>query len=208
MKNALKEWSSIIDTLGKGEVIAIYRKGGLEDQTSSTPSNEIFNVTSNKFVLFPTYNHQALEKIKKEYWTSLNQNAKLSKDNQIPIKYWAEATELIEIDNSEQLLSISSELATTEEHMLTTFNQSPAHKGILIFLRVYELSNPVLITNSPDYSGCKSWIELKIDIPKIRSKSVLSYKNFNQKVRAIKTNLDRVARLTGKEIVNKELITN
>lgn len=187
MKNALKEWNITIDALGKGLIIALWRKGGIQDTPSIKNSFESFEIKQNEFLLFPTHTHQSPEKIKKDFWHLFNNNNKPNKDNQIKIQYWASLEEEIEIDHSEKLLYISNELINTNEHLISSWDLYPEHKGKVLFLRVYSLSDPVLITYSEEYTGCKSWIELKIDIPKAHSKPILPYKAFNQKVKFIKS---------------------
>ncbi len=178
MKYALKEWNTTIEALGTGKLIAIWRKGGIEDSG--------FSVEQNPFVLFPTGTHQTLEKIKPEWWSLHSEKATPNKDNQVKVSYWAEVQEIIELQNLEQLISISNELINTNEHLTSSWDLFPEHKGKILLLRVYKLSNPILVPFSQDYSGCKSWIELKIDIPKIGSTAVLSFKEFNAKSRFIK----------------------
>lgn len=193
MKYALKEWNTTIEALSKGTVIAIWRKGGIEDNPSIKKPYESFNLEQNQFVLFPTFTHQSPDKIKREHWFLYDQNAKPNKDNQIKIKYWAQAEEQISIDSPDQLLCISNELINSNEHLMSSWDLYPKHSGKVLLLRVYLLSDPVLITNSPEYAGCKSWIELNIDIPKAGSKSILSFKEFSRKARLIKTLLGEPA---------------
>lgn len=187
MKTALKEWNSIVEALGKGQIIAIYRKSGIADKPDMKTSNGTFNIEKERFLLYPTFTHQDLDKIKKSYWEHLNQNHKLGLQNQLQVKFWAEVFEEIPIYNVEQLLSISNELVNSEEYLKLAFDLNPEHIGKILILRVYALNYPILIAESPEHRGCISWIKLNIDIPRIRSKPVLSFKDFNHKLKAIKS---------------------
>ena len=191
MKFALKEWSTTIEALGKGQVIAIWRKGGIEDSPNVKTPFTGFNIEQNLFVLFPTGTHQTLNKIKQEWWNLHDEKSSLNKDNQVKLKYWAEVEEALEIQTLEQLLSISNELINTNEHLASSWNLYPDHKGKVLLLRVYKLTNPILVPYLQDYSGCKSWIELKIDVPKIGSTPVLSFKEFSTKTRLIKALIEQ-----------------
>lgn len=190
MRYALKEWNATVEALGRGHVVAIWRKGGIGDSPNVREANESFRVDHKQFVLFPTFAHQDFEKVKKDFWPLLNQKSVLNKDNQVKIKYWAEVEEEIELENTGKLLSISTELVNSEEYLRSSWNLYPEHKGKVLLLRVYSLSNPVLVPNSPEYAGCRSWIELKISIPKIGSKPILSFKDFSHKVRLVKALLE------------------
>lgn len=190
MRFALKEWSTTSEALGKGLITCIWRKGGINDNPSVKKPDESFSVLQNQFLLFPTFTHQEFEKIKKNYINLFDPSLKTNKDNQIKIKYWAQIIDEIQIEKLEHLLTISSELVNSNEYLENSWNQNPEHKGKILILRVYILENPVLIPDSHEYSGCRSWIELKIDIPKTGSKPVLQFKDFNRKTRLIKLLLE------------------
>lgn len=181
MKLALKEWNATVEALGNGHVVAIWRKGGV---------NEVFKVDQKRFLLFPTFTHQNFDKVKKEFWSTNNLDTGLNKDNQVKIKYWAQVEEEINVRALNSLLNASCELVNSNEYLKSSWNLYPSHKGTILLLRVYALTNPVLITNSKEYGGCKSWIELNIDIPKARSKPVLSTGDFDEKARYINALLD------------------
>ena len=187
MKHALKEWNTTIETLGTGKVVAIWRKGGIDDKPTIKEPFNSFNIEQNQFVIFPIFTHQNIDKIKREYWYLLDQNKGPNKDNQIKIKYWAEVDETLTVKSLSQLINASSELVNTDEHLISSWNLYPNHEGKILILRVYVLSNPILITNSEDFAGCTSWIKLKIDVPKSGSRPILPFKEFSKKVRLIKT---------------------
>ena len=191
MRYALKEWNITTEALGKGLITAVWRKGGIDDIPNVRAPFESFKTEQNQFTFFPTVTHQNIEKIKTDFLFLFDQNTKPNKDNQVKIKYWAQVEEEITIETLDQLLSISSELINSDEYLKTSWNLHPNHKGKLLLLRVHALANPILVTNSPEYAGCKSWVELKIDIPKVGSKAVLPFKEFNRKVRLIKAYLEQ-----------------
>src|SRR5436853_6236082 len=47
---ALKEWSNVIDALGRGEQVILIRKGGIADPK--------FGIEAERFYLYPTFFHQ------------------------------------------------------------------------------------------------------------------------------------------------------
>src|ERR1043166_4953667 len=47
---ALKEWSNVIDALGRGDQVILIRKGGIADPK--------FGVEAERFYLYPTFFHQ------------------------------------------------------------------------------------------------------------------------------------------------------
>ena len=58
---ALKEWASAVKALENGSQIFIMRKGGIVEETRD------FQVESNDFFLYPTYEHQRKELLKEQY---------------------------------------------------------------------------------------------------------------------------------------------
>jgi len=52
MMNALKEWATIVNALENGDQTVLLRKGGILEDSSG------FVVESEKFFLFPTFEHQ------------------------------------------------------------------------------------------------------------------------------------------------------
>lgn len=194
MKYALKEWNTTIEALGKGLITAIWRKGTINDSPGVKTPYESFNVEQNQFVFFPTLTNEEPEKIKRDLWLLFDPMAKPNKDNQAKIKYWAKIEEEISIGSLTPLLSISKELANSEEYLKNSWDLYPSHSGKIFLLRVYSLNDPILVPNSPEYAKCKSWIELKIDVPKVSSKPILSFKDFNRKARLIKALLEECNR--------------
>ena len=186
MKDALKEWNTIVEALGQGHIIAVWRKGGIGDSPSVKEPFENFQVEKKQFILFPTTTHQSSEKIRNQFHPLLEDKCLTGKDNQVRIKYWAELEEAIDIPELEKLLNVSNELVNNNEHLISSWNLYPNHYGKLLILRVYQYSDPILVTNSLEYQGCKSWVELKIDIPKIGSKPAMQFKDFSQRVKSLK----------------------
>lgn len=176
MRFALKESTVNIEGLSKGLITTIW-KNSVEQ-----------NINQKQLILFPTLIHKELGNIRDEFYFLSDNQAKPNKDNQVKIKYWAEIEKEINIENLNQLLSISKELIYTNEYLQSSWDLD--QKGRILLLRVYKLSNPVLITNSQEYTNNKSYIELKVDIPKSGSAPILSYKEFSQRVKLIKNLLE------------------
>ena len=57
MRVAFKEWSVVVDLLGRGEQILVLRKGGISE------GRDGFRIDHNEFLLFPTRFHQERESI-------------------------------------------------------------------------------------------------------------------------------------------------
>ena len=64
--NALKEWATIINALDNGKQTIVLRKGGILETASG------FKIESNRFFLFPTWEHQETKHIKPEFQNFLD----------------------------------------------------------------------------------------------------------------------------------------
>ena len=59
--DSLKEWATVIKALEDGIQTILLRKGGILDVASG------FNIESEKFLLFPTFEHQKYDNIKPQF---------------------------------------------------------------------------------------------------------------------------------------------
>jgi hypothetical protein len=65
MMNALKEWATIVNALENGDQTVLLRKGGILEDSSG------FVVESEKFFLFPTFEHQEKKHLKPQFYKHL-----------------------------------------------------------------------------------------------------------------------------------------
>ena len=59
--NALKEWATVVNALENGDQTVLLRKGGILEDSSG------FVVESEKFFLFPTFEHQETRHLKPQF---------------------------------------------------------------------------------------------------------------------------------------------
>ena len=65
--NGLKEWATVVKALEHGKQTVILRKGGILETASG------FNIESNEFLLFPTWEHQEKIFVKSEFQNFLSE---------------------------------------------------------------------------------------------------------------------------------------
>jgi hypothetical protein len=158
---ALKEWAIAVKALEAGEQIVIMRKGGIIEETRD------FRLESNAFYLYPTYEHQKNELLKSAYQTDLDEILETwdNQDSFIKLTSYAEVTADLEVNDQEQLNLLFPYHIWTEhfaEERLKWKRDKPLH---VLLLRVYRLSEPLLLPILPEYNGCKSWIRLLTELP-------------------------------------------
>ena len=171
----------ILRALGRGEQILLMRKGGIREETRH------FEVQSDRFLLYPTYEHQKEHLLKPEHREDLALTLKdwTPEDTTVSIRYFADLVEDIEILEEERLQRLerlhiwTSQFATER---LKWKKKLPLH---LFLLRVYQLEEPATIDILPDYLGCKSWIQLPEQLQGLKATPVLDDDAFQAQVKAV-----------------------
>lgn len=167
---ALKEWAIICKAMETGTQILLFRKGGIMEFRNG------FELKFKNFFLFPTFEHQSKESIRIEYHKSLdeldkhdvlNNNNTNTDSNSIPnsnktseVTSFVEITYLNEVPNLTKLKELEDFHIWTDEYLKTRFNYNPKKPLYLLLLRVYKLNSPLKIINKPQWTGCKSWIQI------------------------------------------------
>ena len=64
---ALKEWATVLTAMAKGEQLVLIRKGGLIEPGSG------FEVISENFLFYPTFEHQAINYLRPQYQSYFDQ---------------------------------------------------------------------------------------------------------------------------------------
>ncbi|WP_246313319.1 DUF1802 family protein [Paenibacillus foliorum] len=180
---ALKEWAVAIEALRSGQQILIMRKGGIREETRD------FQIESDSFYLFPTYEHQKKQWIKPEYQHQLDSTlAGWSLEHtDVSIQCYAELAEDILVKDQEQLSRLGGLHIWTDtfaDERLKWKRTQPLH---VMLLRVYELTAPAQLPILPLYNGCKSWIQLESDtLNSMERKPVLNDTAFQKAIEEIK----------------------
>jgi hypothetical protein len=183
---ALKEWAVAIEALKTGKQIMLMRKGGIIEETSD------FQLESKSFYLYPTYEHQKKHLLKDVYQGQLDEILEKwnTQDTSVQISTYAEVASDLEITSQQQLEKLLPYHIWTEyfaEERLKWKRVQPLH---ILLLRVYELVEPIELTVSPAYTGCKSWVQLQIAAPEnAKLKPVLTNEAFEQQVALIKMSI-------------------
>ncbi|HXA02152.1 MAG TPA: DUF1802 family protein [Cytophagaceae bacterium] len=153
MALAFKEWSYVVDALGKGKQSIILRKGGIAEEEGE------FMIRGNKFLLFPTLFHQAKDQIKESWLPFLDGEKFYSEDGKVSIDFFVELAEKKLITDWNVIRKLSSYHAWKESVVQERFERWDKNVHLLI-VQVYKLKEPLIIDMLPEYGGCKSWVEL------------------------------------------------
>ncbi len=162
----LKEWAIICKALEDGKQVLSFRKGGIMEYRNG------FELKYKDFFLFPTFEHQSKESIRKEYHEELNELEKLhqinNNDNNTAnistnvtnITSFVEITYFNTIDNINTLDKLDKFHIWNNDYLHNRFNYNPKKPLYLMLLRSYRLNDAFQIINKPEWAGCKSWIQI------------------------------------------------
>lgn len=150
---ALKEWASVCHAMEAGRQIVLLRKGGIYEAGGE------FELEHPQFVLFPTYLHQSLASLKPSEHNTFQ--AATAEPDQITLRLAGTVSDIIQIQSRQQIDAIDAEHIWTPPLIDMRFNYRPQNPLYLLLVRVYRLSQPLTIDNTPAYAGCKSWVPLE-----------------------------------------------
>lgn len=181
---ALKEWASAVETLGRGEQILVLRKGGIHREDRD------FRFVYPEFLLFPTYEHQKEELIKPEFHAVLRDTYNDSSvADTVNFKYFCHVTDKFELRDEDDLDRISGLHIWTDDYAHKRLHWRPKQPLTVALLRVYELQDNRSLPVLPEYSGCKSWVELGKEVALGDITPVLSDAEYENKAEAVRNAL-------------------
>jgi len=182
---ALKEWAVTIKALDEGIQTILFRKGGIHEEGRK------FKIEHDRFLLYPTYEHQTeellKEKFRKELYTILHDS---NDTNTLKIRNWATISHIAEITHMEQINALSPYYIWNNDYLYERLKWRSRKPLNMLILRVYRLLVPKTIEILPEYSGCKSWVNLNQEFSLEEAKTVLRDHEFNQSLKMIKTILE------------------
>ena len=157
LTKSLKEWASIIRALESGKQTVLLRKGGIMETASG------FMVESEKFLLYPTAEHQGYTNIKTEFHDML-ENANSPPKGYNKITSYAKVLVESDITSKDTLDSLSRFHIWSNAYIDSRKNWNPEKPIKALFLKVYKIPE-IIIPLKQEYQGCKSWIDVPKEIP-------------------------------------------
>lgn len=156
---ALKEWAVVCRVLETGRQAVILRKGGILEYRQG------FEVKHEKFLMFPTFEHQYADSLQDDWRNSLDEIvAQAPNPGFTRLSSYAEAVDVREITNRSLLKKLEKFHVWNESYVNARMDYNPSKPMSVILLRVFKLENPIDIENKQEWAGCRSWVPLDIDV--------------------------------------------
>jgi hypothetical protein len=152
---ALKEWSAAVRALLDGRQTVLLRKGGIREKR--------FNVSADRFLLFPTVAHSHAERVRREHRDLLRAAAADSTDTEVLLRAGAKVVAVVEVDRPDGLAALEPFHIWTAESVRTDrMDFRPKHRLTVLVVQACPLVEPIRLVRTPDYAGCTSWVRVPV----------------------------------------------
>jgi hypothetical protein len=158
---ALKEWSNVIDALGRGDQVILIRKGGIADGS--------FGVEAPQFYLYPTYFHQGESEARPA----------------VEIAYWCEVVRTWTTRDADALHRLEPLVAIPRETLEARYRFRSDQALHVIGVRTFRLPRPATVVFREPYAGCRSWLSVEEEIDVEGSVPVLSDAELRAKLETV-----------------------
>ncbi|MGE5190921.1 MAG: DUF1802 family protein [Deltaproteobacteria bacterium] len=175
MKTAFKEWAAVCRALGLGEQIVILRKGGIVEAGGT------FRVEHPEFLLFPTFLHQSPDSLIPAARHLLEEaRAEMPNAGEIVFRNYARVTDHFRIQSAEELRRLRGFHVWSDAVVEERFHRWQKSLHVLL-VRVYALPQPTTIPQRDEYAGCKSWVDLDVDVSVNRAEPVIFEERYRRR---------------------------
>lgn len=176
---AFKEWAVVCEALRTGRQSIILRKGGIHE------GHEGFRVEHREFWLFPTEFHQQPDVITAEARSLLTDvSSRGQSANEVVIRDYVVVDEVLELRDESVLPRLSGLHIWSEQTLHARFHyKTPGLYALLV--RVYSFSTEVRIPQSSHFAGCRSWIDLSVEIETATLEPVISEEIHREQMQVI-----------------------
>jgi hypothetical protein len=174
---ALKEWAIVCKALEEGRQVLLLRKGGIMEYRQG------FEIKHNKFLLFPTFEHQSKEYIQPDYINNLD----IILQHQLTTPYhptansgrnkitsYAKVIDIKEVNDKSILRKLEKYHIWNDRYVNLRMDYNPKKPISVLLLRVYKMNNPLEVDIKHEWAGCKSWISIEFEFPQLITNSTNS----------------------------------
>ena len=163
---ALKEWDLTIGSMLAGRQVTLLRKGGILEAENQ------FELEHRRFLFFPTFVHQDPRMVKPAYRAGLKQVRE--EPERVTLAGWGEAARIFEVPSRRQLEQLDDLHIWDTPLLDMRFAYRPEKPLYLVVVRAFSLAKPVVVHNTLEYAGCKSWVPLNEEIDEAGSVPALA----------------------------------
>lgn len=173
---ALKEWAVVVDALRRGEQMVLLRKGGILDVGGE------FRLETERFLLWPTYLHQSADWLAEAHQDRLAPVlAEPRAADEYRLDTFAEVERVLEVPSRQALDHLSNEHLWSPAYLDLRWRYRPELPLYLLILRAWRLPDPVIVHETTEQSGCRSWVPLREPVSLTGRRPVLDGATFRRR---------------------------
>ncbi|WP_197440273.1 DUF1802 family protein [Polystyrenella longa] len=188
---ALKEWAILCAALASGKQTILVRKGGIAEGPDG------FQPEHPTFWLFPTNFHQAETALNNDGKAFLSHpdiksNLTPPPAEQIVLKHVGQIEQIIRLEQESLLPFLNTFQLLSPETLSNRFHYKEPGLWVMV-VRIYQAQDPIVIPDSPHFTGCRSWVDLPRPYSSPQAEPVLSEEEFQDQVRKLNSVLSENA---------------
>ena len=176
-RHAFKEWASICGAVAAGRQAVLLRKGGIHERRGR------FAVEQDEFWLFATRFHQSDEELSPDGRRFLAEaRASQPTADLVALPAYVVATDVLSLDREDLLPRLRPYHVYADQVLVDRFRYK--RPGLtLIVVRALTPVEPVMVPDSAQFAGCRSWVELASGVSTTGLRPVIEDEAF-ERVRA------------------------
>ena len=180
-RTALKEWAVLAQAMGRGEIIAMVRKGGIREQRAG------FSVRHDRFVLYPTWFHEKADELAPRFLSRLEEAVRdRPPEGTIRIELAATVAAVWRVESLEALRAIADEHGLAWKAVESRFRYRDNPVVHVVAVRIARLPRVAQVPEIRRYAGCVSWVELDDAIDVSEAMPVVEDASFVRRLAALR----------------------
>ena len=181
-RTALKEWAVLAQAMGRGEIIAMVRKGGIREQRAG------FSVRHDRFLFYPTWFHEKADELAPRFLPLLERTqADRPPAGVLRIDLVAQVAAVWRVEALDPLREIGDEHGLAWKAVESRFHYRGNPVVQVVAVRVARLPVVTEVPEARRYAGCVSWVELDRDIDVAGAEPVLDDASFTPRVAKLRS---------------------
>ena len=159
-RTALKEWAVLCDAMGRGDITAMVRKGGIREQRAG------FAVRHDRFLLYPTFFHEREGELAVRFRDTLESSHRRGPSEQGIVRFSlvADVAAVWHVRDLDLMRAIDLEHGLAWNAVESRFNYRGNPGVQVVAVRVSRLKAVTDLPEARRYGGCVSWVELNEDV--------------------------------------------
>ena len=187
-RTALKEWAVLCDAMGRGEIIALIRKGGIRERRAG------FAVRHDRFLLYPTYFHERESELAQRFRDTLAASRLTQpQSGWLRLSLVADVSAVWRVDDLDRLRAIDFEHGLAWSAVESRFHYRGTPGVHVIAVRVSRLAEVTDLPEVRRYAGCISWVELDADVDVSGTRPVVDAAAFDTRLARMRATLGEPA---------------